>query len=89
MNKSTYNKLWAAGLIGPPAIFGIINKSFVIGLLTLVIGFVATFVCLRILSIIGGEKISRHVLGPRMNLLVMVAVYIWVGTYLPKIISYF
>tara|TARA_Y100000294_G_C8437142_1_gene289203 strand:- start:51 stop:737 length:687 start_codon:yes stop_codon:yes gene_type:complete len=87
LTHSVPNKYWVSGLIGPPIIFGLINQSFKIGLLTLVIGFVATFVFLRILNIIGGEKISRHVLGPKMNLAVMVAVYIWVGIYLPKFIS--
>ena len=87
LTHSVPNKYWVPGLIGPPIIFGLINQSFKIGLLTLVIGFVAAFVSLRILNIIGGEKISRHVLGPRMNLVIMVAVYILVGIYLPKIIS--
>ena len=87
MNKSTYDKLWGAGLIGPPIIFGLINTSFPIGLLTLVIGFIATHLFLKLSYIISGEKIYNHFYGPRMNLVVMVAVYILVGTYLPKYIS--
>ena len=87
LTHSVPNKYYIPGLIGPPIIFGLINDSFPIGLLTLVIGFIATHLFLKLSYIISGEKIYNHFYGPRMNLAVMVAVYILVGIYLPKILT--
>ena len=78
------NKYFVPCLIGPPIIFGLINSSFLIGLLILIIGFALTLIFLRLLNIIAGKEISSRYLGPRMNMLVMVAMYYWVGTYIPN-----
>ena len=78
------NKYFVPCLIGPPIIFGLINSSFLIGLLILFIGFALTLIFLRLLNIIAGKEISSRYLGPRMNMLVMVAMYYWVGTYIPN-----
>jgi hypothetical protein len=81
------NKYYVPCLFGPPIIFGLINNSFLIGLLTLVIGFIATHLFLKLSYIIGGEKIYNHFYGPRMNVVVMVTIFIWVGIFLPKFFS--
>ena len=71
-------------LIGPPIIFGLINSSLLIGFLTLVVGFVLTLIFLRLLNLIAGEQISSRYIGPKMNVIVMIAIYIWVGMYIPS-----
>ncbi len=78
------NKYFAPCLIGPPIIFGLINSSFLIGLLTLFIGFALSLIFIRLLNITAGKEISSRYLGPRMNMLVMVVMYYWVGTYIPN-----
>ena len=78
------NKYYVPSLIGPPIIFGLINSSLLIGFLTLVVGFALTLIFLRLLNLIAGEQISSRYLGPKMNVIVMIAIYIWVGMYIPS-----
>ena len=81
------NRYYVPSLIGPPFIFSLINSSLLIGLLTLVVGFSLTLIFLRILNLIVGEQIVSRYLGPKMNVIVMIAMYIWVGMYIPSFIQ--